>query len=67
MKIKTNYYVFMTALVGSGFLISNLAKSLDKTLNNLERKTQKAIIIDSLKTDTTNYQKTINYFDYNKR
>lgn len=44
--------------------LKSLVKQENKTL---EQKTQKEIVVDSMKVDTTNYQNSINYFNYNKK
>ena len=47
------------------FIFSNLKSEVENPC--FEQKIQKEIIIDSTKVDTTNYQNSINYFDYNKK
>ncbi len=55
----------ITVLVGIG-LVSWAIKDIITKSYNLEQKTQNEIIINSTKVDTTNYQGSFNYLDYNK-
>ena len=51
-----------TIAIGVPYVTSKLIEP-----KKIEQKTQNEIVIDSAKVDTTNYQNTINYFDYNKK
>ncbi len=64
-KLTKNLYriAWMTfPILASAFVVKEYVKD-----RNLEQKTQNEIIIDSTKVDSTNYQSSFNYIDYNKK
>lgn len=63
-----SYYFVIGAGIGvfagmiTGYLLGNVAP-----ISDIQNKTQNKIVIDKPKADTTNYQTSFNYFDYNKK